>query len=76
MGKMNAMALDNQSIIENEWYEEQYALLRSQGYEHDEVEEIIEEVIKNKIQPFLTICISSLQKRAKMYSLFLLPRCK
>tara|TARA_Y100001963_G_scaffold155353_1_gene246278 strand:- start:418 stop:618 length:201 start_codon:yes stop_codon:yes gene_type:complete len=45
MGKINAMALDNQSIIENEWYEEQYALLRSQGYEHDEVEEIIEEMI-------------------------------
>jgi len=45
MGKMNAMALDNQSIIENEWYEEQYALLRSQGYEHNEVEEIIEEMI-------------------------------
>jgi hypothetical protein len=45
MGKMNAMAFDNQSIIENEWYEEQYALLRSQGYEHNEVEEIIEEMI-------------------------------
>ena len=45
MGKINAMALDNQSIIENEWYEEQYALLRSQGYEHNEVEEIIEEMI-------------------------------
>ena len=45
MGKVNAMALDNQSIIENEWYEEQYALLRSQGYEHNEVEEIIEEMI-------------------------------
>jgi hypothetical protein len=45
MGKVNTMALDNQSIIENEWYEEQYALLRSQGYEHNEVEEIIEEMI-------------------------------
>jgi hypothetical protein len=50
MGKVNTMALDNQSIIENEWYEEQYALLRSQGYEHNEVEEIIEEMINEHQQ--------------------------
>ena len=50
MGKMNAMALDNQSIIENEWYEEQYALLRSQGYEQDEVEEMITEMINEHQQ--------------------------
>ena len=50
MGKMNAMALDNQSIIENEWYEEQYALLRSQGYEQDEVEEMIAEMINEHQQ--------------------------
>ena len=50
MGKVNAMALDNQSIIENEWYEEQYALLRSQGYEHDEVEEMIAEMINEHQQ--------------------------
>jgi hypothetical protein len=50
MGKMNAIALDNQSIIENEWYEEQYALLRSQGYEHEEVEEIIQEMINEHQQ--------------------------
>jgi len=50
MGKVNAMALDNQSIIENEWYEEQYALLRSQGYEQDEVEEMIAEMINEHQQ--------------------------
>ena len=50
MGKMNAIALDNQSIIENEWYEEQYALLSSQDYEHEEVEEIIQEMINEHQQ--------------------------
>ena len=39
MGKMNALALDNQSIIENEWEVEQRALLLSQ------VDEIIQEMI-------------------------------
>ena len=45
MGKVNAMALDNQSIIENEWEQEQRALLLSQGYTPDEVNDIIEEMI-------------------------------
>ena len=45
MGKINAMALDNQSIIENEWEQEQRALLLSQGYTPDEVNDIIEEMI-------------------------------
>ena len=45
MGKINAMALDNQSIIENEWEQQQRALLLSQGYTHDEVNDIIEEMI-------------------------------
>lgn len=45
MGKMNALALDNQSIIENEWEIEQRALLLSQGYTAEEVDEIIEEMI-------------------------------
>ena len=45
MGKINAMALDNQSIIENEWEQEQRALLLSQGYTPDEVDDIIEEMV-------------------------------
>ena len=45
MGKVIAMALDNQSIIENEWEQEQRALLLSQGYTPDEVNDIIEEMI-------------------------------
>tara|TARA_R100000781_G_scaffold92433_1_gene57308 strand:- start:232 stop:429 length:198 start_codon:yes stop_codon:yes gene_type:complete len=45
MGKMSAMALDNQSIIENEWEQEQRALLLSQGHTPEEVEEIIAEMI-------------------------------
>ena len=45
MGKMNAMALDNQTIIENEWEQEQRALLLSQGHTAEEVEEIIQEMI-------------------------------
>ena len=45
MGRMNAMALDHQSIIENEWEIEQRALLLSQGYTSEEVEEIIQEMI-------------------------------
>ena len=45
MGKINAMALDNQSIIENEWEQEQRALLLSQCYTPDEVNDIIEEMI-------------------------------
>ena len=45
MGKMNALALDNQSIIENEWEVEQRALLLSQGYTAEEVDEMIYEMI-------------------------------
>jgi len=45
MGKMNAIALDHQSIIENEWEQEQRALLLSQGHTSEEVEEIILEMI-------------------------------
>ena len=45
MGKMNAMALDHQSIIENEWEVEQRALLLSQGYTAEEVDEMIYEMI-------------------------------
>ena len=45
MGKMNALALDNQSIIENEWEIEQRALLLSQGYTAEEVDEMIYEMI-------------------------------
>ena len=45
MGKMNAMALEHQSIIENEWEQEQRALLLSQGYTAEEVEVIIDDMI-------------------------------
>ena len=42
---MNAMALDNQTIIENEWEQEQRALLLSQGYTPEEVDVIIDDMI-------------------------------
>ena len=42
---MKNLALDLQEQIENEWYEEQRALLLSQGHTSEEVEEIIEEMI-------------------------------
>ena len=45
MGKMNAMALEHQSIIENEWEQEQRALLLSQGYTQEEVDVIIDDMI-------------------------------
>ena len=45
MGKVNAMALDNQTIIENEWEQEQRALLLSQGYTQEEVDVIIDDMI-------------------------------
>ena len=45
MGKMKNLALDLQEQIENEWYEEQRALLLSQGHTSEEVDEIIEEMI-------------------------------
>lgn len=45
MGKVNAMALDNQSIIENEWEQEQRALLLSQGYTQEEVDVIIDDMV-------------------------------
>ena len=45
MGKVNAMASDNQTIIENEWEQEQRALLLSQGYTQEEVDVIIDDMI-------------------------------
>ena len=45
MGKMKNLALDLQEQVENEWYEEQRALLLSQGHTSEEVDEIIEEMI-------------------------------
>jgi len=45
MGKMKNLALDLQEQIENEWYEEQRALLLSQGHTSEEVDEIIEGMI-------------------------------
>jgi hypothetical protein len=45
MGKMKDIALEYKEANENEWYEEQRALLLSQGYERDEVDEIIQEMI-------------------------------
>ena len=45
MGKMKNLALDLQEQIENEWDEEQRALLLSQGHTAEEVDEIIEEMI-------------------------------
>ena len=45
MGKVNTMALNNQLSMEEEWEQQQRALLLSQGYTHDEVNDIIEEMI-------------------------------
>ena len=45
MGKVNTMALNNQLSIEEEWEQQQRALLRSQGHTPEEVNEIIEEMI-------------------------------
>jgi len=45
MGKMKNLAIDLQEQVENEWYEEQRALLLSQGHTAEEVDEIIEEMI-------------------------------
>jgi len=42
---MKNLALDLQEQIENEWYEEQRALLLSQGHTAEEVAEIIYEMI-------------------------------
>ena len=45
MGKVNTMALNNQLSIEEEWEQQQRALLRRQGHTPEEVDEIIEEMI-------------------------------
>ena len=45
MGKMKDIALEYKEANENEWYEEQRALLLSQGHTSEEVDEIIEEMI-------------------------------
>ena len=50
MGKMKSLALDYNEQVEQEWYEEQYALLRSQGYEHEEVEEMLAEQLNEHYQ--------------------------
>jgi hypothetical protein len=50
MGKMKELALDYNEQVEQEWYEEQYALLRSQGYEHEEVEEMLAEQLNEHYQ--------------------------
>lgn len=50
MGKMKELALDYNEQVEQEWYDEQYALLRSQGYEHEEVEEMLAEQLNEHYQ--------------------------
>ena len=50
MGKMKELALDYNEQVEKEWYEEQYTLLRSQGYEHEEVEEMLAEQLNEHYQ--------------------------
>ena len=45
MGKINGIALNNQLSMEEEWEQQLRALLLSQGYNHDEVNDIIEEMI-------------------------------
>ena len=45
MGKVNTMALNNQLSMEEEWEQQQRALLRSQGHTPEEVDDIIEEMI-------------------------------
>ena len=45
MGKMKSLALELKEQVENEWEQEQRALLLSQGHTAEEVEEIIQEMI-------------------------------
>jgi len=45
MGKMKSVALDVLENDQNEWEQEQRALLLSQGHTSEEVEEIIQEMI-------------------------------
>ena len=45
MGKMKSLAIDFLEQDQNEWEQEQRALLLSQGHTAEEVEEIIEEMI-------------------------------
>ena len=44
MGKMSDIALEYKEQNENEWEQQQRALLLSQGYNNDEVEEIIQDM--------------------------------
>ncbi|HSG31633.1 MAG TPA: hypothetical protein VLB82_08820 [Thermodesulfobacteriota bacterium] len=44
MGKMSNIALEYKEQNENEWEQQQRALLLSEGYTNDEVEEIIQEM--------------------------------
>ena len=45
MGKVNGIALSNKLSMEEEWEQQQRALLLSQGYTPDEVDDIIEEMV-------------------------------
>ena len=45
MGKMNAMALDNQLSREEEWEQKERKLLLSQGYTEAEINVIIDDII-------------------------------
>ena len=45
MGKVNGISLSNKLSMEEEWEQQQRALLLSQGHTHDEVNDIIEEMI-------------------------------
>lgn len=45
MGKMNAMALDNQLSREEEWEQKERKLLLSQGYTEAEINVIIDDMI-------------------------------
>ena len=48
MGKMKSLALELKEQVENEWEVEQRALLLSQGYTAEEVDEMIYEMINEK----------------------------
>ena len=45
MGKVNGIALSNKLSMEEEWEQQQRALLLSQGYTPDEVDDIIEDMV-------------------------------
>ena len=45
MGKMKSLALELKEQVENEWEQEQRALLLSQGYTQEEVDVIIDDMV-------------------------------